>query len=247
MNRKILLGIISIPVGAILLSACGPMNELDGELALDQASDAWVMYNGYPSEYGRCNDAIDNDGNGLPDSYDPECHFNAGPLRDLSVFPFPEGHNFLPDVSMIVPGGPGWPGGFRDRAQITRWFRFLTEPDGNTAGTDILSPGVNPEVVPVPALLPVKIPQGTMAQGNNNNVSLRELHALYLEHGMGIVPQTALAPAPIPPNATTLEATAAEYAQPFYTTTAGYIGGWPGVFYRGGSQGALQQRYHHNQ
>jgi hypothetical protein len=238
MNKKILimLGTIVVPVGALLLSACGPTNQMDSELALDEATDNWVVYNGQISEYGRCNDAWDNDGDGLTDSYDQDCHLNAGPLRDLSLFNFPQGHNFFPDTSKIIPGGPGSLGGFRNRAQITRWLRFLTEPDGNTAGIDLLSPGVNPEVVPTPALLPAKVHQGTAAQGNNNNVSLRALHALYLEHGNGIIPPTAPMAMPANPYA----AAAAEYIPPFYKTTAGFVGGWPGVFYKGGSQGALK-------
>lgn len=241
MNKKILtlLGTIVVPVGALLLNACGPANEMDKELALDQASDNWIMYNGMFSEYGRCNDAQDNDGDGLVDTADFDCHINAGPLRDTSLFNFPQGHNFFPDVSKIVPGGPGFPGGFRDRAQITRWLRFLTEPDGATAGIDLLSPGVNPEVVPTPSLLPMKIPQGTMAQGNNNNVSLRDLHALYLEHGQGIV-TPAIPPKAVATPADRFNIASSEYIPPFYKTTAGIPGGWPGVFYKGGSQGALQ-------
>lgn len=237
MNKKILtiIGVCAIPVGALLLSACGPVNDMDNSLALDEASNNWITLNGQLSEFGRCNDAWDNDGDGLVDSYDPDCHV-VGPLRDLSVYNYPQGHNFMPDVSKIIPGGPGFPGGFRDRAQITRWFRFLTEPDGNTAGIDLLSPGVNPDVVPTPALLPAKVHQGTAAQGNNNNVSLRALHALYLEHGEGIVPPTA----PMAQPANPAQATAAEYIPPFYKNTAGWVGGWPGVFYKGGSQGALQ-------
>lgn len=225
---------ILIPAGAILLAACGPVNEMDKELALSDASDNWIMYNGIYSEYGRCNDAWDNDGDGLVDSHDPDCHINAGPLRDTSLYNFPVGHNFAPDVSKILPGGPGFPGGFRDRAQITRWLRFLTEPDGGTAGIDLLSPGVNPEVVPYPALLPKRIPQGTAAQGNNNNVELRALHALYLEHGEGIVKPA------VPVTGKPYDMAAAEYIPPFYRNTHGFPGGWPGVFYKGGSQGALK-------
>jgi hypothetical protein len=241
MNKKIKLYCASIivPMGAIFLNACGPVNDMDNDLALSEASDKWVMLNGYPSEYGRCDDGWDNDGNGLPDSEDLGCHINAGPLRDLSLFGFPEGHNFFPDISKIIPGQPGFPGGFRDRAQITRWFRFLTEPDGNIAATQYALPGVNPDVVPIPSLLPLKIEQGTGAQGNNNNVDLRALHAFYLEHGYGIVGPVP-APPPIETPADAFMVAGTEFVPSFYGDAAGFPGGWPGVFYKGGSQGALE-------
>ena len=145
----------------------------------------------------------------------------------------PQGHNYFPDVAKIVPGGPGSFGGFRDRAQINRWFRFLTEPDGNVAGIDLIAPGVNPAVVPIPAPLPGNVLQGTAAQGNNNDVSLLGLHDLYLEHGYNIV---AGQPAP----GVIGNGPAAEYVSPWRIGTEGYLGGWPGEFYKGGSQGALQ-------
>lgn len=240
MNRKIKLcyGAIIVPMGAILLNACGPIDNMESDLALTEASDNWIVVNGKLSEYGRCLDGIDNDGNGLVDSQDPDCHINAGPLRDLSLYNFPQGHNFAPDVSKIIPNGPGFPGGFRDRAQITRWFRFLTEPDGNIAATAYALPGVNPDVVPIPSLLPHKIHQGSMAQGNNNNVDLRSLHAFYLEHGNGIV-NTMVPPKEAATPADKMNMAASEYVPPYYKNAAGFPGGWPGVFYKGGSQGAL--------
>jgi hypothetical protein len=244
MKKKILIILGVFPVGAILLSACGPIEGMNDELALDQVSDNIFGL----SEYGHCNDAWDNDGNGLVDMHDPNCHINPGPLRDLSLFDFPQGHNFFPDVSKIFPGGPGWNGNFRNPEQMTRWFRFLTEPDGNVAGIDLYSPGVNPEVVPIPAPLPAKILQGTAAQGNNNNLSLRGLHHYYLDHGFLPPPPVpvALDQAPVMPVVNPL----AEAGKPFfpyreYARTRGRIG-FPGQFYRSfgpfggnGSQGAL--------
>ncbi len=181
MNKKIvtILGFCLIPVGAILLNGCAPEELMNQEnqdtLALDEASDNWVRYGDFYSEYGRCNSMWDVDGDGLVSSHDPDCHLNAGPLRDLSLYDFPIGHNFFPDLTKIPKGGPGVPGGFRDRAQITRWIRFLTEPDGGVAGIIPFGDGVSPEVVPIPAPLMNKIPSGTMHQGNNNNLSIRGL------------------------------------------------------------------------
>lgn len=255
MKKKILikLGAICIPVGAILLSACGPVEGMDSELALKEAnSDNW----GLLSEWGHCLDAWDNDGNGLVDMADPACHINPGPLRDLSLYSFPKGHNFFPDISRMFPGGAGWPGDFRDRDQITRWFRFLTEPDGNVAGIDVYGPGVNAEVVPVPAILPEDIEQGTAAQGNNGIASLRGLHEFYLDHDgipAPVAPAAPVAsvtviedesadqaPSPIDVAATRAQRAALEFAHPFYNQPVGFIGGWPGEFYKGGSQGALR-------
>lgn len=184
MNKKIvtILGFCLIPVGAIMLNGCAPEELVNqaaeqNDLALDEAtSDNWIMFGGLYSEYGRCNSMWDVDGDGLVSSHDPDCHLNAGPLRDLSLYDFPQGHNFFPDLTKIPKGErPGVPGGFRNRAQITRWLRFLTEPDSSVAGIIPFGDGVNPEVVPVPAPLMNKIPQGTYHQGNNNNVSIRGL------------------------------------------------------------------------
>lgn len=246
MNRRIvtILGILSVPVGAVLLNACGPEGMNNSELGLDEASDNWaspisaaygMLPNSLWGEYGHCLDTWDNDGNGLVDMADPNCHIAMGPLRDLSLFDFPEGHNFFPDIANIVPGGPGWGGGFRDREQIARWLRFLTEPDGNVAGIDVYTPGVNPEVVPLPARLPEPILQGTAAQGNNNNLSLRALHAAYMDHEFLPPPApvvgAAVAPSPVGPGA--------EFnPTPPYNITQGFSSGsWPGLFYQSGTQG----------
>lgn len=242
------LGLACFPVVAIMLNACGPVNEANNEeIALDQASDNWIYRDGLFSEWGSCNNAQDDDGDGLRDSHDPDCHL-LGPVRDLSVLDFPYGHNFFPDSSKVVPIGPGVPLmddlDFRDPELLTRWFRFLTEPDGNVNGLDIIGFGVNPEAVPVPAPLPVKIEQGTKAFGNNNNVDLRELHAFHLEHAAIVAPVVAAAanaPSSDAPNASS------RYKPRFYKKSAGSVGGWPGSFYSGqgpfrgnGSQGGLQ-------
>ncbi len=222
MNKKILkiVGLSLVPAGALFLNACGPDESMiNQELALDEASDNYVMPGGRVSEYGRCNDTQDNDGDGRADSYDPDCH-NIGPLRDLSVQNFPIGHNFAPDLSKIPAGGPGAPGGFRNRAQITRWFRFLTEADGGTAGITLLAPGVNHNVVPVPAPLGVKAMQGSYASGNNNNVDTRLLFDDSLE-----------AVAPATGNAST-EYNKGLLPAPWYNSFA------TGLGYKGGSQNA---------
>jgi len=172
MNKKIVfgLGLLLMPMGALLLTACGPAEDIDNaEIGLDEASDQY-MYPQIPfSEYGLCNDGWDNDGNGLSDMADPACHV-LGPVRDLSVYPAPLGNNFAPDISQIPPGGPGVPGGFRDRDQITRWMRFLTGTNGYTAGIDLFNASMDSPAVPVPAPLYPKVLQGTAAQGNNNNI-----------------------------------------------------------------------------
>lgn len=261
MKRRILtlLGVIAVPVGAILLSACGPEGMTD-EVTLDEASDNWIFLNGEYSEYGSCNNAIDDNGDGLVDGHDPDCHINPGPLRDLSIYDFPQGHNFFPDITKIFPGGPGWPGGFRDPVQITRWFRFLNEPDGNVAGINIYDPGVNPAIVPVPELLPELIRQGTLHQGNNNNPSERSLHVTDLYHP--VPPPVAVAGAAIAgaavagaaaagaeaagaaaaqaPSAGAVAAAGAAAANldpgsrynPRYKTTKPPRGAWPGVMYQ---------------
>ncbi len=245
MNKKIMtvLGFFLIPVGAILLNACGPegmMNQEEAnvnqeELVLDETSDNWSIFGGLYSEYGRCNSMWDVDGDGLVSSHDPDCHINAGPLRDLSLYNFPIGHNFFPDLTRIPRGGPGVPGGFRDRAQMTRWFRFLTEPDGGVAGIIPFGEGVNPDVVPVPAPLAMKIPQGTMHQGNNNNVSIRGLTNYYSADPafVPIVPRAALAPG--------AGAAAQEFGVPPIFNKVSNNALLQGLFYKGGSQGAFHR------
>lgn len=224
--------LLSVPVGGIILSACGP--EMGADMDLEQASDNYFPF--ALSEYGHCNDTWDNDGNGWIDMGDPACHINPGPLRDLSVLPYPVGHNFLPVPFADLAVGPGYGGGFRDPVELTRWFRFLTELDGNVAGTDILSPGVNPEIVPIPALLPARINQGTAHPGNNNNVSIRGLHVNFLDHEFLAAPGGVIG--------SDLDA---RYVPEIITTARGIVGGNPGGFYRArgpfggyGSQGALQ-------
>lgn len=174
-----ILGLIAIPVGALLLNSCGPENMTEQELALDETTNNW----GYPLEYGHCTDTLDNNGDGLLDSYDPECHLNPGPLNDLSLVTFPWGHNFFPDITMMLPIGPGWLGEFREAQLVSGWLKFLTEPDGNTASAGLLIPGMDPEVVPLPAITgPDELPLGTWHQGNNGNLSLRALHVFDLFH-----------------------------------------------------------------
>lgn len=174
------LGFLIIPMGFWTFMACGPeMTEETTDLSLNELSDNYITVNGRLSEYSACRDTLDNDGDGLTDTHDPDCHINPGPLRDLSVAPAQLAANFNPDVSKIFPQGPGFPGGFRDRAQITEWNRFLTEPDGYTSATKLWGPGVNPEFVPVPQPSPVKINFGTFHQGNNNNVNVVDMESWY--------------------------------------------------------------------
>ena len=249
MNKKIvtILGFLVIPVGAILMNACGPVEEMAGqqdELALNQESsdNLLPMYYGIPnlSQYGRCRAFWDTDGDGLAGPEDPDCHINAGPLRDLSLYDFPVGHNFFADATKIPPGGPGTPGGFRNRMQMTRWFRFLTEPDGGVAGMIPFGDGVNPVVVPIAAPLANKINQGTLAQGNNNNLSVRGLTNYY-----GIEPaflpgaRGAIAPAP---GLSPAQAAALETVLPPIFRHVSNVSEREGLFYKGGSQGASSRR-----
>jgi hypothetical protein len=261
MKKKTLaLLMVLLPVGALLINSCGPEASVDSQnVALDEASKSWGLGVGlasgldmyvrpalspWYSEYGHCNDGWDYDGNGLKDYEDPACHMGFGPLRDLSLFPFPEGHNFLPDIAKDLPGGPGYAGGFRDPAQITRWLRFLTELDGSVAGIDLLSPGVNPQVVPFPEPLPIRVNQGTQAQGNNNNLLVAPLHEIYLDHDF--LPPLAgfdapLIPAPVagvPPVDVAAASTMHEFRYLGFTQPNPAI--TPQAFYNGGSQGAIR-------
>jgi len=204
MNKKKVygLGLLLMPIGALLLTACGSVTDVDNaELGLAEASDEFV-YGGFPgpwTEYGLCNDGWDNDGNGLADVADPACHV-LGPVRDLSLFPAPLGHNFFPDISVIPGGGPGsLPGGFRDRDQITRWMRFLTDTNGYTAGIDLFGAAMDSPMVPVPVPLFPKVLQGTAAQGNNNNIDgvAIPLNA-YIPPVPAIVPAPVAVPAAVP-------------------------------------------------
>lgn len=236
-----LLGIVCVPVGALFFNGCGPENMNESDLALEeQASDNWIFLNGAYSEWGHCNNAQDDNGDGLVDSADPDCHINPGPIRDLSVLDFPIGHNFFPDVTRDIPGGPGYLGNFRDPALITRWFRFLTEADGNTAGVNLMYPGTNPEIVPVPAMLPALIRQGTWHLGNNNNVSTRSLHVYDLFDPLHVpVPPSPAAAAAAAAQAPASDVAAAtqgnvssQYQQKVYKHAIGAsTGGMPGWFY----------------
>lgn len=252
-----LLGVVFLPVGAILLNSCGPEASMDvQDVALDEVSNKWGLgagpmyayaHNAWITEYGSCEDGWDNDGNGLKDAEDPACHIGPGPLRDLSLFNFPEGNNFFPDVAKDVPYGPGYMGLFRDPAMEARWFRFLTQADGSVAGIDLLSAGVNPDVVPFPEPLPVRQDQGTWAQGNNNNLFVPALHEIYLDHdflpppvgiGSPIIPAPSLG-APVDP-------VAASAIHMFnYLGETQTIPGWgPRAYYDGGSQGAIRPVLH---
>ena len=217
MKRQLLVILSLIPAAAFLMTACAPVEETnEAGLALDEASDQFLVSNGRPSEYGHCWDGWDNDGNGLVDNQDLDCHINPGPMNDLSVFPGPLGHNFLPDISKVPPGGPGFDGNFRDLPQISRWFRFLTNAYGYTSGYDLFAPGVNHLVAPVPMPLIPKIRQGTAAHGNNNNVFL-----------YGVAPVAGVPSLPFAPGAVGMPPTVA--------------GGWPGTLYNGGSPGPIMR------
>lgn len=247
MNKKIVitLGFFLIPVGAILLNACAPVDETQAqELAMSDVSDniATPMYYGIPNptQYGHCRTFWDYDGNGWDGPEDPACHINAGPLRDLSLYNFPQGHNFLADQK-IPPGGPGYGGGFRDRAQMTRWFRFLTEPDGGTAGFSAFGDGVNPLVSPIPAPLLNKVEQGTRAQGNNNNLSVRGLTNYYGIDPL-FVPGAAGAEAPSAGKMPAYRASALEVKIPDLLNHVSNAEDFQGLSYKGGSQGAFHPK-----
>ncbi len=248
MNKKIviILGFFLIPVGAILMNACGPVEDMTGqeELALNETSSNVVlpMYYGIPnlSQYGRCRAFWDTDGDGLAGPEDPDCHINAGPLRDLSLYDFPQGHNFFADAGKIPPGGPGTAGGFRNRMQMTRWFRFLTEPDGGVAGMTPYGAGVNPVVVPIAAPLAKKVNQGTLAEGNNNNLSVRGLTNYYgVDAAFMPGARGALAPAP---GMNPAQAAALEVILPPIFRHVSNVTEREGLFYKGGSQGASSRR-----
>lgn len=245
------LGLVLVPVGALLLNSCGPEAAIENteNVALDEASKDWglggpAMYAYAPwvgfTEYAHCNDGWDNDGNGLKDYEDPECHMGVGPLRDLSLYPFPQGHNYYGDISKDLPGSPGYGGSFRDPAMTARWLRFLTELDGSVAGIDLLSPGVNPEIVPFPEPLPFRVNQGTAHQGNNNNLDVAPLHEIYLDHDFLAAPVGASTPL-IPAVGVNPDVNAASSMHDFkYLNTTQTIPGWgPKGFYNGGSQGAI--------
>ncbi len=233
MNRKILiiLGVVSIPVGAILLNSCGPVENMDNTLALDEASDNWIWWDGHISEYGGCYNGFDDNGNGLKDSEDPDCHIYLGPVRDLSVVDFPLGHNFFPDIAKVPAWSPASGGGFRDPGLISRWLRFLTEMDGGIAGLDIYKPGFDIDLVPIPQPSPVRIPLGTYAHGNNNNVDIGYMHTLFLDHSF--LPAVAAVPGV---EITEVQADT-RYVAPFNTATGGPYGGKPGAFMRGNNGG----------
>jgi len=215
---KAIVGLSLIPIGALFFNACAPVEQSEeASLVLDEASDNYVWLNGRPSEYGHCRNGWDDNGDGLKDEQDFDCHIGR-PINDLSLFSFAQGHNYFPDVSKVPYTGPGFGGGFRDRPQITRWFRFLTEPDGYVAGYELFAPGVNHTVAPVPMPLIPKIPQGTAHQGNNNNVFL-----------YGVNPVAAAPGTPYAPGALGLPPTVD-------------AGGWPGALYNGGSQGPMMKK-----
>jgi hypothetical protein len=178
---KKLLNLLGATALISLFAGCAPESS---ELSLDSASDNYIMYNGMYTEYGRCNDAWDNDGDGLRDEEDPDCHV-PGPLRDLSIAPaltggaITAGHNFVPDVSKIPFGGPGYPGGFRDPQQIANWIGFLTNYYGWTAGIVPQGWGVDPLKVPVPMDSFPKLRLGTAHQGNNGNLGDNAISPFY--------------------------------------------------------------------
>lgn len=177
-----MVGIISIPAAALFLYACGPVetNVNEPVQLKDAAADNWIFANGWFSEWGGCNNAMDDDGDGLRDSHDPDCHV-PGPMRDLSLAPFPISHNYFPNIALDLPGGPGYEGDFRDPAMTTRWLRFLSEP-GPTAGINWTGPGINPSAVALPAALSKRVIMGSSAYGNNNDPDDGGLHLDFVDH-----------------------------------------------------------------
>lgn len=227
MKKKIVtfLGYCLIPIGAVLLSGCGPTN-MDSELNLAENSDQYVRdITGYPREIGHCWDGIDNNGNGLTDQEDIfDCqtvgpYANFGPIRDLSLAPQPFSHNFAPVLPGVIPSSPGFAESFRSMPLYVKWLRYLTEIDGNVAGTSVYGPGVNPLVTPVPAPLTNRVPQGTYAIGNNNNV-----FPFNVMPGVGVPGSASTASSALPPVA------------PFSYTDPSF---GPAVLYKNGSQGLI--------
>jgi hypothetical protein len=241
MKKKIvtILGYCLIPVGAVLLSACAPADMDQTEANLDTVSDNYSSigygYGGFgygglyglsyydlpriPTEYGRCENAIDDDGDGDIDGADwRDCAVR--PVVDLSIAPAPIGHNFAPIVPGVVETSPGLAGGFRDPAMTTRWNRFKTDMGGVASGHQYIGPGV-PPYNPVPAPTSAKILQGTFHPGNNNNSFPWNV----------IIPQVGSVRGPEFRDAAStpvLPALLDTYADP-------YVG--PGDYYKTGSQG----------
>lgn len=227
MKKKIVtfLGYCLIPIGAVLLSGCGPAN-MDSELNMAENSDQYFRdITGYPREFGQCWDGIDNNGNGLTDQEDIfDCatwgpYANFGPLRDLSVAPQPFSHNFAPVVPGVIPTSPGYAGSFRSLPMQTLWNRRNTEIDGFTADGSLYGPGVNPYLNPVPAPLTNRVQLGDNMIGTGNNVFPYNIYP-----GVGLPGTRENAAAALPP------------VVPFsYTDPAT----GPTVLYKGGSQGLI--------
>lgn len=247
--KKKTLAILSMAIlpGAILLNSCGP-EASSQDVILDEASSSWgpmyVYRGGALSEYSYCNDGWDNDGNGLRDAEDPGCHMGPGPLRDTSLYAFPQGHNFFPDITKDIPGGPGYGGEFRDPALITRWLRYLTQIDGGVAGIDLLSPGVNIGLVPFPEPTVTRQEQGTRAQGNNNNLFWPAISDIYLDNSF-MPPEAGGYNMPLVAAPAVGPADPVQASQPHafpYLDFAQMGPTWgPGYLFKGGSQGAYRR------
>lgn len=225
MKKKIvtILGYCLIPIGAVLLSGCGPAN-MDSELNLAENSDQYMRdLAGIPREV-HCWDGISDDGDGLVDQEDFDCRGGGlfgpfGPIRDLSIAPQPFSHNFAPVVPGVIPSSPGFGESFRSMPLYVKWLRYLTEIDGNVAGTSVYGPGVNPLATPVPAPLTNRVPQGTYAIGNNNNV-----FPFNVMPGVGVQGSASTVSSALPPVA------------PFSYTDPSF---GPAVLYKNGSQGLI--------
>lgn len=171
MNKK-LLSLLGLTFLISILNGCA---QEQSDLSLDNASDNYIMYNGVYTEYGQCSDGWDNDGDGLKDEQDPDCH-TPRLVNDLSLVPFLSncnlvGHNFCPDLSKVALGFTGFGGGFRDPTHIAAMTGALTNNYGWTAGIMPVGFGVDPLKQPLPVDTDHTFIKGSRHPGNNGDVA----------------------------------------------------------------------------
>ena len=171
MNKK-LLSLLGLTFLINMLSGCA---QDPSDLSLNNASDNYIMYNGVYTEYGKCSDGWDNDGDGLKDEQDPDCH-NPRLVNDLSLVPFLNncnavGHNFCPDLSKSNIGYTGYDvASFRNASHIASMTGALTNNYGLTAGAMPIGYGVDPLKQPLPADVDHTFVKGNRHPGNNGDI-----------------------------------------------------------------------------